>query len=161
MLIMSVMGVINMSWQFFNTLVVMGSRSHDFDDEFKISFLISSSDARSKTFILDLISVFCTCGIFCTLSGNLERVVSILSTKYLEKWSQNDFTDVNSGRAGGGILCRMLFIEFQRQRRLLFSAITSAKYFDFYYTGGIAVCNENDLVCEIRAMFVRDCGEGF
>ena len=36
----------------------MGSRSHDFDDELKISFLISSSDARSKTFILDLISVF-------------------------------------------------------------------------------------------------------
>ena len=53
--------------QFFNTLVGMGSRSHDFDDELKISFLISSSDARSKTFILDLISGFCTCGIFCTL----------------------------------------------------------------------------------------------
>ena len=44
MLIMSVMGVINMSRQFFNTLVGMGSRSHDFDDELKISFLISSSD---------------------------------------------------------------------------------------------------------------------
>ena len=54
MFIMSVMGVINMSRQFFNTLVGMGSRSHDFDDELKISFLISSS----KTFILDLISVF-------------------------------------------------------------------------------------------------------
>ena len=26
----------------------MGSRSHDFDDELKISFLISSSDARAK-----------------------------------------------------------------------------------------------------------------
>ena len=48
MLIMSVMGVINMSRQFFNTLVGMGSRSHDFDDELKISFLISSSDARAK-----------------------------------------------------------------------------------------------------------------
>ena len=45
-----------MSRQFFNTLVGMGYRSHDFDDELKISFLISSSDARSKTFILDLIS---------------------------------------------------------------------------------------------------------
>ena len=95
MLIMSVMGVINMSRQFFNTLVGMGSRSHDFEDELKISILISSSDARSKTFILDLIYVFCTCGIFCTLSGNLERIFSILSTKYLEKWSQSDFTDVN------------------------------------------------------------------
>ena len=32
----------------------------------------------------------------------------------------------------------------------------------FYYTGGIDVCNENDLdMCEICAMFVRDCGEGF
>ena len=48
----------NMSRQFFNTLVVMGTRSHDFDDELKISFLISSSDARSKTFILDLIFFF-------------------------------------------------------------------------------------------------------
>ena len=61
MVIMSVMGVINTSRQFFNTVVGMGSRSHDFDDELKISFLISSSDARTKTFILDLISVFCTC----------------------------------------------------------------------------------------------------
>ena len=43
-----------MSRQFFNTLVGKGSRSHDFDDEPKISFLISSSDARSKTIILDL-----------------------------------------------------------------------------------------------------------
>ena len=58
MLIMSVMGVIIMSRQFFNMLVGMGSKSHDFDDELKISFLISSSDARSKTFISDLISVF-------------------------------------------------------------------------------------------------------
>ena len=33
-----------------------------------------------------------------------------LSTKYLEKWSQSDFTDVKSGRAGGGSPCRMLFI---------------------------------------------------
>ena len=42
------------------------------------------------------------------------------------------FTDVNSGRAGGGILCRMLFIEFQRRRGLSeFSEITSAEYFDF------------------------------
>ena len=64
MLIMSVMGVINMSRQFFNTLVGMGSRSHDFDDELKISFLISSSDAHSKTFTLDLIYVFCTCSVF-------------------------------------------------------------------------------------------------
>ena len=96
-------------------LVGMGSRSHDFDDELKISFLISSSDAVSQTFILDLISGFCTCGIFCTLPGNLDWIVSILSTKYLEKRSQSDFTVVNSGRAGDGIICRMLFIEFHRR----------------------------------------------
>ena len=36
----------------------MGSRSHDFDDELKINFLISSSDVRSTSFILDLISGF-------------------------------------------------------------------------------------------------------
>ena len=80
MLIISVMGVIDMTRQFFNTLVGIGSRPHDFDYELKISFFISSFDARSKTFILDLISVFCTCGILFTLSGNLKRVVSILST---------------------------------------------------------------------------------
>ena len=100
-------GVINMSRQFFNTLVEMVSRSHDFDDELKISFFISSSDAFSKPFGLYLISVFCTCGIFCTSSGNLEWRFSILSTKYLEKWPLSDFTNVNSGRAGGGILCWM------------------------------------------------------
>ena len=59
-----------MSRQFLNTLVGMGSKSHDFDDELKISFFISSSDALLKTFIFDLISGFKTCGIFCTLSGN-------------------------------------------------------------------------------------------
>ena len=48
MLIMSVKGLINMSGQFFNTLVGMGYGSHDFDDELKISFLISSSEARLK-----------------------------------------------------------------------------------------------------------------
>ena len=58
MLIISVMGVNNISRQFFSTLVRIGTRSHDFDDELKISFLISSSVARSKTFILVLISVF-------------------------------------------------------------------------------------------------------
>ena len=58
-----------MSRLFFNTLVGMGSRSHDFDDGVKISFLVSISDAHSKTFILDLNSVFYTCGLFCTLSG--------------------------------------------------------------------------------------------
>ena len=55
----------------------MGFRSHNFDDELKISFLISSSVACSKTFILDLTSVFCTDGIFCTLSRNFERIVFI------------------------------------------------------------------------------------
>ena len=63
-------GVINISRQFF-TIVRLGFRSHDFDDELKISFLFSSSVARSKTFILDPISGFCTHGIFCILSRNL------------------------------------------------------------------------------------------
>ena len=59
----------------------------------------------------------------------------------------------------------MFFVEFYKRRRFSkFSEITSAKYFlsSFYYTGGIDVCNENDLdVCEICAMFVRNCGEAF
>ena len=51
MLIMSVMRVINMPRQFFNTRVGMGPRSHDFDAELKIRFLISSSDAHSDLII--------------------------------------------------------------------------------------------------------------
>ena len=81
MLIMSVMEVIIMSRRFFNTLVGIGSRSHEFDYELKIGFLISFSDALSETFIFYLISGFCTGGIFCTLSRSLERMVSISSTK--------------------------------------------------------------------------------
>ena len=67
-------------------------------------------------FIFDLISNFRTGGIFCTLTGNLEGIVSILSAIYFETWSQSDFTDVNPDRAGGGILCKMLFIELHRRR---------------------------------------------
>ena len=67
----------------------MGSKSHDFHDEFIFC----------RTFILDQISVFCTDGILWTLSGNLVGIISILSTKHLEKWSQSDFTDVNCGKA--------------------------------------------------------------
>ena len=43
MLIMSVMGVIIMSKQFFNTLVGMGSRSHDFDTQIYMSLLVSNA----------------------------------------------------------------------------------------------------------------------
>ena len=82
---------------------------------------ISSSGALSKTFILDIISG----GFFCTLSGNLERIVSIVSTKYLVKWSQSDFTDVNSGRAGGGTRC-YLRVAFSF---ILSPAVTAASRF--------------------------------
>ena len=110
----------------------MRSKSHDHDDDLKISYLISFSVARSKTFILDLISVFFALMEYCVLYTGIQNgLVLILSTKYLEKWSQSDFTDVKSGRAGSGILCRILFIEFHRRQGLSkFSEITSAKYFD-------------------------------
>ena len=58
MLIISVMGVTIISRKFFRTLVGMGSRSYHFDDELNISSLILFSVARSKTFILNLVSVF-------------------------------------------------------------------------------------------------------
>ena len=80
-LIRSVMGITNVSRQCFSTFVGMGSISHDFDDELKISFF----NARSKEFILNLISGFCTDGILWTLSRNFERIVAILSTKSLDK----------------------------------------------------------------------------
>ena len=149
MLIMSVMGVIIMLRQFFNTLVEIMSRSHDFVDELKIIFVISSSDAPSTTFILDLIAVFCTCGLVCSLSGNLELIVS-------------------NGRTGGGILCRMLFIEFQRRRGLSeFSVITSDKYFDLAFAT-IVLHRWHWCLQRERSRCVRDlphvrsnCGEGF
>ena len=81
MLIISVMGVTN--------IIIKATFQHvcrnDFDDELKISFLISSSVTRSKEFILDIISVFCTDVILCTLSRNLEWIIAILSTKCLGK----------------------------------------------------------------------------
>ena len=60
-------------------------------------------------FLFDF-SFFGTDGIYGTYSEHLERVVLILSTKYFKKMSQIDFTAVTSGRAGGGIIRRMLFI---------------------------------------------------
>ena len=122
MLILWVMWVLSrptcMLNNFFSTLVVMGFRSHDVDNEPKISFLISYSVAHTKTFILDLPSGSCTDGLFRTLSANLEQIVSFVSTKDFKKWSQSDFTTVNSGKAGVGIICRMLFIDFHRRRGL-------------------------------------------
>ena len=50
-----------MSREFFSTLVGMEFRSHDFDHEPKKGFLISSSVAHSKSFILDSISGFLYC----------------------------------------------------------------------------------------------------
>ena len=85
MLIISVMGVTNISRQYFSTLVGIGFRSHDFNDELKKGFLISSSVARSKEFISDLISVFFALVEYYLISGNLERIIEILSTKCLEK----------------------------------------------------------------------------
>ena len=57
MLIMSVMGVIIMSRQFFNTLVGMGSRSHDFDDERGLSEFseITSAEYFDLAFVIILL----------------------------------------------------------------------------------------------------------
>ena len=78
-----------MSRQFFNTLVGMGSGSHDFDDELKISFLILSSDARSKTFILDLISGFLHlsfCTDSCLWSILLNYIINIMIFSVVVDW---------------------------------------------------------------------------
>ena len=63
MLFMSLIGVINMSRQFSSTFVGMAYRSHGFDDEPKISFLMKSCVELQTTCILDLLSGFCTYGI--------------------------------------------------------------------------------------------------
>ena len=85
MLTISVKGVTDILRQYFSTFVGMGSILHDFVDELKIGFLISSSVARSKEFILDLFFGFCTDVILCTYSGTLERIIAILSTQCSEK----------------------------------------------------------------------------
>ena len=90
----------------------VGSRSHDFDDELKISFLISSSVAQNKLFNfifcrtfrnVHLCGVFCIDGIFSTLSENLERIVSILSRKYLEKKDKYIIFKEGQLERGGGL----------------------------------------------------------
>ena len=105
-------------------LVEMGFRSHDVDNEPKVSFLISHSVAHSKTFILDLSCGFCPDKLFCTLSANLEQKVSFSSTKDFEKWSQSSSATVHSSRAGVGIICRMLFIDFHRLVRIGLSELS-------------------------------------
>ena len=92
----------------------MEFRSHDFDDEPKKGFLISSSVAHSKSVILDPISGFLNCCNIWYFMHKLGTISFKLCKKYFDKWSQSDFTDVNSGRAGGGILRRMLFIKVTR-----------------------------------------------
>ena len=98
MLIMSVMAVISrpLLRQFLSTIVAMVSGSHDFDVEPKISFLFSVFiDVKKREFWI------CTYGIFGTLSGNLEGIQL--------QFFKSDFTDVNSGKVGGGNLSRILF----------------------------------------------------
>ena len=57
MLTISVMGVTNISRQYFSLFVGMGSRSHDFDDGLKISFF-NFFFCRTLKRVLDVISVF-------------------------------------------------------------------------------------------------------
>ena len=120
-LIMTVMGVNNMSRQFFNTLVGMGSRSHDFDDELKINFLIPSSDARSRTFILDLMSVFL-------------HLWNILY--FILKFGTDSFSFIH--KIPGEMITKLFYwCEFWQSRRwnsmqnVIYLA--SAKYFDFAF----------------------------
>ena len=58
------------------------------DDEFKI---ISSSASRAKRFILDLIYVFVHRWNILYFIWKFEKISFLLSTKFIEKWSQNDF----------------------------------------------------------------------
>ena len=71
---------------------------------------------------------------FCTKFHRRLCQNSHHSNSFVTIWSQSYLNDVNSGRADGGILWRMLFMKFHRRRRLSeFSVITSAKYFDLAF----------------------------
>ena len=66
---------------------------------------------------------------------------------------KSDFTYANTGRDSGGILCRILFMEFHKQRG--FSEICRLSFCHLYYTGCSAVCKEND-----QDVCVRERGKG-
>ena len=112
----------------------MEFRSHDFEDEPKkaCTFHLLSHIQNLSFWIW--FEVFLPAVIFGTLSANLERIVSSLSTQYFKKWSQSDFTDVNSRRAEGGILRRMLFIKLHIQFRFRHHSIWLAVWEDALYT---------------------------
>ena len=83
MLIMPVIGINYISIQFFSTLVGMGSILWRWA-EYKILNLFFSRTLQNVHFGSD----FCSDVIVCTLSGDLERIFSILYTKYIDKWLQ-------------------------------------------------------------------------
>ena len=102
MLIISLMGATNISRQFFSTLVGLGFISHDFGDELKKSFL-------NLIFFRTFKNVHFGSNFCCTFKNvhfgsnfwflhwlnivyfirKFGTDVSILSTQYLEKWSQS------------------------------------------------------------------------
>ena len=97
-LIIFVMGLIKISNKALRMFVGIGSRSHDFDADFIMIFLTSSSD----------------------------RIVLILSQKYFAKCSQRDFTLFYSGSAAAGVLCKILLMVSQRRRG--FSEFSSMRF---------------------------------
>ena len=131
MFIILVMGIIIISRQFFRTLVVTGSRSDDFDDEPKISFIISSSVACSIFFILYPNNIFCTYGIFFIFLKIWNNSFNLIN-KIFWGMVKRDFTYANTGRDSGGILCRILFMEFHKQRG--FSEICRFSFCHHYIT---------------------------
>ena len=107
MLILSVMGVISMSRKIFSTLVGMEFRSHYFDDESRKYFLISL-----KVFHFGFDFSFFALLQYLVLYTHICNKSFQFNVKHIS--INGDFTDVNSGRAGGGILRRMLFIKVMR-----------------------------------------------
>ena len=125
------MGLIKISNKALRMFVGIGSRSHDFDADFIMIILTSSSDAGSKLKKLFLILGFWTDGTSSTWFEKLARIVLILSQKYFAKCSQRDFTLFDSGSAAAGVLCKILLMVSQRRRGFSeFSSMKFEKYWD-------------------------------
>ena len=120
---MSVMGVINMWRQFFSTLLgIVRSHDFDFDDEIKISFLILCRTFKNVHFGPNFLH-WRNILYFIWKFGTYNFIHKIFR-ETVTRWF---YCDVNSDRAGRGILCRMLSMSSIDDDES--SEITSAKYF--------------------------------
>ena len=138
----------------------IGSMSHDFDANFIMIFLTSSSDAGSKLKTLFLILGFWTVGTSFTWFEKLARIVLIWSQKYFAKCSQRDFAlfehdSYKTPEIATELLTRKsYFFKFSHfYSHCYFSIFFFGKYPYSYFLGKVRNLNKMDnffyMLCEV------------